>query len=47
MDFLKWMVSDMFMDITTWITVAGVLACWTYGVLHIIKYGWSPKEEAE
>jgi hypothetical protein len=41
------MVSDMMMDVVTWVTVAGVLACWTYGAFHIIKYGWNPKEEAE
>jgi hypothetical protein len=47
MDFLRWMVSDMMMDVVTWVTVAGVLGCWALGVLNIIKYGWSPKEEAE
>ena len=47
MEFLRWMVSDMMMDVVTWIAGLAILTSWGLGVLHIIKYGWSPKEEAE
>jgi hypothetical protein len=47
MDFMKWMVQDVLSDNITWITVAGILFCWTLGVADIVKHGWTPKEEAE
>jgi hypothetical protein len=47
MDFMKWMVQDVLSDSITWITAAGILFCWGLGVVDIVKYGWTPKEEAE
>ena len=47
MDFMKWLVQDVLSDNITWITVAGILFCWTLGVADIVKHGWTPKEEAE
>ena len=47
MEFIKWMLDDMIMDAVTWIAGLAILTSWGLGIAHIVKYGWSPKEETE
>ena len=45
MDFVRWMVQDILGDWITWVTIAGILASWTWGVIDILIYGEGEPEE--
>jgi hypothetical protein len=41
------MLSDIFNDFVTFITLGGILFCWIWGSIDIYKNGWEVKDNED